>query len=93
MNTFRIAEPVSIEEAVQLLDNGEETVRPISGGTALVLLLKSGLFQPDRLISLRRVNGLTGIEQANGELRVYLELMPLYGSGTYSFTLTSAILP
>ena len=30
---------------------------------------------------------------ANGELRVYLELMPLYGSGTYSFTLTSAILP
>ena len=70
MNTFQIAEPVSIEEAVQLLDNGEETVRPISGGTALVLLLKSGLFQPDRLISLRRVNGLTGIEQANGELRV-----------------------
>jgi hypothetical protein len=30
---------------------------------------------------------------ANGELRVYLELMPLYGSGTYSFMLTSAILP
>jgi hypothetical protein len=30
---------------------------------------------------------------ANGELRVYLGLMPLYGSGTYSFTLTSAILP
>jgi len=30
---------------------------------------------------------------ANGELPVYLELMPLYGSGTYSFTLTSAILP
>jgi len=70
LNTFQIAEPVSIEEAVQLLDNGEEIVRPISGGTALVLLLKSGLFQPDRLISLRRVNGLTGIEQANGELRV-----------------------
>jgi len=35
-----------------LLDPDDPSVRPIGGGTALMLMMKSGLFQPTRLVSL-----------------------------------------
>ena len=41
----------------------------MSGGTALMLMMKAGVLRPARLVSLRRL-GLDRIEVANGELRV-----------------------
>ena len=42
----------------------------MSGGTALMLMMKAGVLRPKRLVSLRRL-GLDGIERgAKGELRV-----------------------
>jgi aerobic carbon-monoxide dehydrogenase medium subunit len=55
LNDFGFAEPRSLEEAIALLDTDDPTVRPFSGGTALMLMMKSGVFEPSRLVSLRRI--------------------------------------
>jgi carbon-monoxide dehydrogenase medium subunit len=68
MSPFELAEPASLSEALSLL--GEDGARPLSGGTALMLMMKAGVFRPARLVSLRRLK-LEGIEPAaGGELRV-----------------------
>jgi aerobic carbon-monoxide dehydrogenase medium subunit len=50
---FDLVEPSSLGEAFKLLDPDDPTVRPLAGGTALMLLMKSGFFRPKRLVSLR----------------------------------------
>jgi carbon-monoxide dehydrogenase medium subunit len=66
MSPFELAEPSSLSEALGLL--GEEGVRPLSGGTALMLMMKAGVLRPTRLVSLRKL-GLDRIE-GDGELRI-----------------------
>jgi aerobic carbon-monoxide dehydrogenase medium subunit len=55
MIPFELAEPSSLKEALSLLDADDATVRPIAGGTALMLMMKAGMFRPTRLVALRRV--------------------------------------
>lgn len=55
MTPFELAEPRSLREAVALLDAGGAPARAIAGGTALMLMMKAGLFQPRRLVSLHGV--------------------------------------
>lgn len=55
MTPFDLVEPRSLKEAIALLDRDDPAVRPIAGGTALMLMMKSGLFRPQRLVSLRRI--------------------------------------
>jgi aerobic carbon-monoxide dehydrogenase medium subunit len=57
MRSFELVEPTTIQEAVALLSADDRSVRPIAGGTALMLMMKTRLFQPTRLVSLRRLNG------------------------------------
>jgi carbon-monoxide dehydrogenase medium subunit len=61
MTPFELAEPATIEEALRLLDPDDATVRPIGGGTALMLMMKAGVFQPTRLVSLRKITVLSRI--------------------------------
>ncbi len=72
MKSFDLAEPATIEEAVALLDPEDKSVRAIAGGTALMLMMKTRLFQPTRLVSLRRLNGdLRGLRvNQDGGLRI-----------------------
>ena len=70
MTPFDLIEPQTLGEALELLDRGEADVRPASGCTALMLMMKASVLKPARLISLRRLApGMSGIEQAGGELR------------------------
>ena len=55
MMPFELAEPATLGEAIALLDPDDPTVRPITGGTALMLMMKAGVFRPTRLVSLRRL--------------------------------------
>jgi aerobic carbon-monoxide dehydrogenase medium subunit len=55
MTPFELVEPTSLHEAIALLDPDDSTVRPIAGGTALMLMMKAGVFRPTRLVSLRNV--------------------------------------
>ena len=55
MIPFDMVEPKSLHEAVSLLDPEEPTIRPVAGGTALMLMMKAGVFQPTRLICLHNI--------------------------------------
>ena len=72
MMPFKLAEPTTLQEAVNLLDAEDPTIRPLSGGTALMLMMKSGLFVPSTLVSLQQVeddgHGVT--TQDDGSLNI-----------------------
>jgi carbon-monoxide dehydrogenase medium subunit len=72
MTPFDLAEPRTLREALALLDPSDATVRPISGGTAVMLMMKAGVLRPRRLVSLRAIDGgLAGVQAgADGELRI-----------------------
>lgn len=69
--SFEYAAPVSIGEAVALLDelSGKE-VKLLAGGQSLVPMMNLRLARPTHLIDLNRVEGLAGIEVGDGEVRV-----------------------
>lgn len=52
MRPFEMAFPESVEEAADLLAEDPEC-RPIAGGTALTVVMKEGVYFPDRLVNLR----------------------------------------
>jgi carbon-monoxide dehydrogenase medium subunit len=72
MAPFELATPASLQEAIGLLDPEDPDIRPVGGGTAVMLMMKAGVLRPTRLVSLR------GIEPtysqlslgANGELHI-----------------------
>jgi carbon-monoxide dehydrogenase medium subunit len=55
MIPFELAQPKSLAEAIRLLDPDDSTVRPMGGGTALMLMMKAGVFRPSKLVSLRNI--------------------------------------
>ena len=56
MTPFELAEPtLAARGRSALLDPDDPTVRPIAGGTALMLMMKAGVFRPTRLVSLRKL--------------------------------------
>ena len=55
MNSFELREPRSLQEALNQLDPDDPAVRPIAGGTALMLMMKAGVFRPSRIVSLRSI--------------------------------------
>jgi aerobic carbon-monoxide dehydrogenase medium subunit len=72
MTPFELKEPESLAEAISLLDPDNPEVRPISGGTALMLMMKSGVFRPARLVSLQKIEAdYAKIEPgADGSIRI-----------------------
>jgi len=71
MIPFELAEPTSLAAAVKLLDPDDATVRPIAGGTALMLMMKAGVFRPERLVSLRKIEAkYSGIAAGSDGLRI-----------------------
>ena len=55
MTPFELAEPKSLADAIKLLDPDDPTIRPLGGGTALMLMMKAGIFRPAKLVSLRKI--------------------------------------
>jgi carbon-monoxide dehydrogenase medium subunit len=72
MNPFEFVEPHSLTEAVALLDTDDSSVRAFSGGTALMLMMKSAVFSPSRLVSLRHIEAeySTIAPASDGGLRI-----------------------
>ena len=63
MTPFELIEPATLKDAIAAIDPDDPTVRPIAGGTALMLMMKAGMFQPRRLVSLRKLDGgFSGIQ-------------------------------
>ena len=66
MSPFELVEPSTLAQAASLLD--VENARPLSGGTALMLMMKAGVLRPARLVSLRKL-ALDQI-RVGGDLRI-----------------------
>jgi aerobic carbon-monoxide dehydrogenase medium subunit len=61
MRRFELAEPQTLEEACALLsDDGD--ARALAGGTALLTLIKHGIFIPKTLVNLKKIGGMSGID-------------------------------
>ena len=67
MIPFDLAEPTSLAAAVKLLDPDDATIRPIAGGTALMLMMKAGVFNPEKLVSLRKIESKYSSIAASGD--------------------------
>ena len=72
MIPFEMVEPASLKEALALLDPQQPTVRPVAGGTALMLMMKAGVFAPSRLVCLHRIEPQYSriALAANGDLQI-----------------------
>ena len=46
MTPFELSSRRSLKEAIALIDPDDPEVRPIAGGTALMLMMKAGVFRP-----------------------------------------------
>lgn len=55
MRGFELVHPASLDEAIELLGTGDPSVRPFSGGTAIMLMMKAAVFTPSRLVCLQKV--------------------------------------
>jgi aerobic carbon-monoxide dehydrogenase medium subunit len=67
MTPFDLAEPRSLAEALAALDPDDPAVRPLAGGTALMLMMKAAVFRPRRLVSLRRIEPKHSAIEATGD--------------------------
>jgi aerobic carbon-monoxide dehydrogenase medium subunit len=67
---FELMQPRSLGEALSLLDPHDTSVRPMAGGTALMLMMKTGVFRPRRLVSLEKLEMAKIDTGPAGELRL-----------------------
>ena len=70
MTPFEFLLPYSLEEALSLLDAEDPDIRPVGGGTAVMLMMKAGVLRPTRLVSLQKIgeqHGAVTVSE-NGEL-------------------------
>jgi carbon-monoxide dehydrogenase medium subunit len=70
MTPFEFLLPYSLDEALGLLDAQDPDVRPVGGGTAVMLMMKAGVLRPRRLVSLRHIGAEHSAVERNaaGEL-------------------------
>jgi aerobic carbon-monoxide dehydrogenase medium subunit len=63
---FDYAAPETLDDAIRMLGEGGEDAKLLAGGHSLLPLMKLRLAAPSMLIDLRKVPGLSGVEQSNG---------------------------
>lgn len=72
MKAFSVATPVTLDEAISLLESHSGQAKYIAGGTDVMVKVKEGKLAPDLLISLKKIPGIDQLEydQATGELTI-----------------------
>jgi len=70
LRRFRLEEPESVAEAAELLGRFGESAKVYAGGTELLLAMKEGLVQYERLINVKKLTGLSDVTSADGALVV-----------------------
>jgi CO/xanthine dehydrogenase FAD-binding subunit len=60
------AAPTSVDEAVKVLAGASGTTKVLSGGTDLLVQLKSGRLKPDLIVDTKRIPGIIGIREEGG---------------------------
>jgi carbon-monoxide dehydrogenase medium subunit len=70
LREFEYFEPISLDEAVQILVAAGDGSRVLAGGTDLVVDMKTGRMRPSTVVNLKRIPGLNGVEDDAGETRI-----------------------
>ena len=70
LRRFRLEEPKSIAEVSELLGRFGDSAKVYAGGTELLLAMKEGLVQYERLVNVKGVSGLNEVKQNNGAIDI-----------------------
>ena len=65
---FEYHAPATLAEAIALLGRYGDEAKVLAGSQSLVPLMKLRLAQPTHLVDLRKIEGLTGVREAQGTL-------------------------
>jgi aerobic carbon-monoxide dehydrogenase medium subunit len=70
LKRFRLEEPQSVAEVSELLGRFGDGAKVYAGGTELLLAMKEGLVDYERLVNIKNVAGLDGIEDAGATINI-----------------------
>ena len=66
MSSLSYAAPTSVDDAVKLLAGSSGLAKVLSGGTDLLVQLRSGRLKPDLIVDTKKIPGIIGITQEAG---------------------------
>jgi CO/xanthine dehydrogenase FAD-binding subunit len=58
--------PSTVEEAVRILAEASGTAKVLSGGTDLLVQLRSGRAKPGLIVDIKKVPGISGVHERDG---------------------------
>ena len=70
LRRFRLEEPESVAEVSELLGRFGDSAKVYAGGTELLLAMKEGLVQYERLINVKKLKGLSEVASENGAIKI-----------------------
>ena len=70
LRRFRLEEPESVKEVSELLGRFGESAKVYAGGTELLLAIKEGLVQYERLVNIKRLTGLNEVKLESGAIKI-----------------------
>ena len=70
LKRFRLEEPESAAEVSELLGRFGDSAKIYAGGTELLLAMKEGLVQYERLINVKKLKGLSEVSGENGTIKI-----------------------
>jgi aerobic carbon-monoxide dehydrogenase medium subunit len=70
LRRFHLDEPKNIAEVSEILRQFGDSAKVYAGGTELLLAMKEGLVQYERLVNVKGVSGLNEVKQDNGTIHI-----------------------
>lgn len=70
MPSLNYAAPTSVQEAVALLAGAAGLAKPMSGGTDLLVQLRSGRLKPELIVDTKHIPGMIGITETAGGFEI-----------------------
>jgi carbon-monoxide dehydrogenase medium subunit len=70
LRRFRLEEPESVAEVSELLGRFGDSAKIYAGGTELLLAMKEGLIQYERLVNVKKLTDLAAVKVAAGSVEI-----------------------